>query len=298
MAGEINFSGLFDSISGANVSDQRKVEEKLETNLKSFRSIASSQVIIPVSEVSRIESLWGMSEARVLPVEVILKLKKRRRMLQNEYKSIMNLVSSSLSEKNIVVQPVIRDEEGFEWSEDGAEAKEYFKATALENEIWERLQAGWSKTVQWSKINVSEKDGACKIEGSFESHDFDPNLKLRREIMSLLGDLCTAARLTLSPTANAVNTASSYDFYLWLERAAYVLLGFALWGLGFAVLKWRTPPKSLEVQADEDAIILTKMVDRNPDEAAKWMVRAMLLDSSTGQEQEKNSKPQDFDQSL
>jgi hypothetical protein len=50
-----------------------------------------------------------------------------------------------------------------------------------------------------------------------------------------------------------------------------------------------------EASESEDAIILTKIVDRNPDQAAKWMVRAML--SENGSPEEEKAKPQIFDQS-
>lgn len=282
-AGEINFSGIFDSFAGARITEQRKVEENLEENLRSFKSIASSRVIIPVAEISKVESLWAQNDAKMLPVEVTLKLKKRKRMLQNEYRSIYNLVSTALEEKNQMVQPVIRDEEGFEWSEDNPESMGYFKAAALESEIWERLKTQGYKEVSWTEVNVSDKDGSCKIIGSYDDKNFNPKLQIRRDIMTLVGDLCQTARISLTPTARALSFASENSIYFWIERLAYVLLGFAVWGFVFSVIKIRRPKAQQKAHKEEDhgAIILTKIVERNPDQAAKWMVRALLSESES-----------------
>jgi hypothetical protein len=296
-AGEMNFGGLFNGFSGSKISDQRILEEKIESNLNSFRSVSSSKVVVPRNEISRAESLWGVNEAQILSVEVILNLKKRKRLTQNEYKSISNLVSSSLSEKNLVVQAVIRDEEGFEWTDDSAQAKQYFQITAQENEIWDRLLAGWSKDVQWKSVSVSEKDGACKIDGSYEAQEFDPNLKLRREVLGLLGDLCPSARLSLTPLTKTMEASSTENLILWVERGAYLVLGFALWGLVFSLRKFRKRKTSSELNDEDGAIILTKIVERSPDQAAKWMVRAMLSDSDSEEQSDNSSKPQIFDQS-
>jgi hypothetical protein len=79
------------------------------------------------------------------------------------------------------------------------------------------------------------------------------------------------------------------------------LLGFALWGLIAALAKHMSPNvrelrRSGATTDAEDAIILTQMVDRSPDQAAKWMVRAMLSQKSS--DEEENKKPQIFDQPL
>lgn len=294
-AGEINFSGLFDSLGGNKITQQREIESKLESDINNFRSVLSSRVIIPVADNSRIENIWSNHEAQVLPVEVILKLKKRRRLSKDEYTSIHNLINSSLSSKNQIVQAIVRDEEGYEWSEEKVPTKDYFKATSLEHEIWDRLIGPLSKEVAWAQVHVSEQDGSCKISGNYLS-DSAANMEIRRDVMGVLGALCTSARLTVSPFSKL---KASSDWVLWFERSLYILLGFSLWGLAFAVLKYKnkTEVKSYgRSQSEaEDAIILTQMVDRSPDQAAKWMVRALLSESKA--KTEENKEPQIFDQS-
>ncbi len=287
-SGEINFSGVFDSFSGSKVSEQRSLEQKLEENLNNLRSIASSRVVIPLSQASHVESLWGTGEAKVLPVEVILTLHKRKRLTQNEYQSIYNMISSSLSEKNQIVQPVIRDQEGFEWTEESAVAKEYYQATHLENELWDRLNAQWGKDVAWTQVHVSEKDGACQISGTTATFQPNTDLQLRREVMTVLGGLCSSAKLSVLPKTKGL-LATTDQWLQWGQNLSYVFVGFALWGLFFALirLKKRKPQKLSD--DDAGAIIMTKIAERSPDQAAKWMVRAMLS--------EKSEDPQIFDQS-
>lgn len=296
-AGEINFAGIFDSMGGNKITEHREIESKLENDINNFRSILSSRVIIPVNESSRVESIWGVSEARVVPVEVILKLKKRRRLLKDEFTSIHNLISSSLSNKNQLIQPIVRDEEGYEWSDETLQSKEYFKAASLEHEIRDRLNDSWAKEIQWAQIHVSERDGSCKISGNYLNKNVGPKMEIRREVMGILGNLCSSARLSVSP-ANIQLKASS-QWMLWLERGTYVLLGFAVWGLSITLIKFRNKGdlRSFESKSNdaEDAIILTQMVERSPDQAAKWMARALLSESQS--KKEENKDPQIFDQS-
>lgn len=281
LAGEINFAGLFEGGSDAKIIEHRKLEEKLEGNLNNFRSVASSKVVIPVNNNSRVESLWGMTEARVLPVEVILKLKKRKRLSLDEYKGIFNLVASSLAERNQVVQPVIRDEDGFEWSEESAEAKELFKATALENEIWDRLKIQWNRNVTWTQVHVSAKDGACKISGTYSVKAYNLNLQLRRDVMSLLQDLCPSARLSMTPSREILEALTATSMVQWVERIAYLIMGFAIWGIYYALTHRKKLKKDVPNTEDDGAIILTKIVERSPDQAAKWMVQALLSESKS-----------------
>lgn len=294
-AGELNFAGLFDSFGGNKISQQREIEQRIENDINNFRSIKSSRVIIPVEDAKN-ENIWGLSEARVLPVEVILKLKKRRRLTQNEFTSISNLLSSSLSNKNQMVQPVIRDEEGFEWTDETSESKGYFKATALEHEIWDRLKN--VKDVDWASVHVSPSDSSCKIFGSFNAKEDHPDIQVRRNVMTTLGDLCTSARLSIAaPKTESAKAGSADSVLLLLERGAYILLGFALWGLYTAFRKHKKVARAdTPVTDTEDAIILTQIVDRSPDQAAKWMVRALMSEPASSSEE--NKKPQIFDQSL
>ncbi len=296
-AGEINFAGIFDSFGGNKITQQRELESRLENDINNFRSVHSSRVMIPVAEGSRVESVWGSNEARVLSVEVILKLKKRRRLSQDEYKSIYNLVSSSLGNKNQVIQPIVRDEEGYEWNEENADTKEFFKAAALEHEIRDRLNAPWAKEISWTQVHVSEKDASCKITGNYLNANSEPKMEIRRDVMSVLGTLCSSARLTVNPAGTYLKATSPW--LLWLERAAYVFFGFSIWGLCFSSLKmWKRSRVQVIHKNNteaEDAIILTQMVERSPDQAAKWMVRALLSESQSKDEEKK--EPQIFDQS-
>ncbi|MEZ4814835.1 MAG: hypothetical protein R3A80_06460 [Bdellovibrionota bacterium] len=295
-AGEINFAGIFDSFSGNQISKQRELEQRLENDINSFQSVRSSRVIVPVSETSRVEGLWGQTEARVLPVDVILKLRKRRRLSEDEYKGIYNLISSSLANRNQVIQANIRDEEGFEWSSENKQAKSFFKAASLEHEIWDRLKGPLAKEITWTGVHVSDADASCKITGKYLNKDSATNLEIRRDVMSVLGDLCSSARLSISRKRFA---KAGVEWFAWLERAAYVLFGFALWGLAFSVIKMRGLKKLSSFEAGnqdgDDAIILTQMVERSPDQAAKWMVKAMLSEKSS--KTEENANPQIFDQS-
>lgn len=296
-AGEINFAGIFDSFGGNKITQQRELESRLESDINNFRSVLSSRVIIPVAEGSRVESVWGMNEARILSVEVILKLKKRRRLSKDEYKSIVNLVSTSLSNKNQIVQPMLRDEEGYEWNEESAESKDFFQAAALEHEIRDRLSSPWAKEIVWTQVHVSEKDNSCKISGNYLNTDAEPKMEIRRDVMNVLGTLCSSARLTVNPAGRYLKATSPW--FLWFERAVYIFLGFSIWGLFFSAIKlWKGSGVQVMEKNNtdaEDAIILTQMVERSPDQAAKWMVRALLSESNAKDEEKK--EPQIFDQS-
>jgi len=296
-AGEINFAGIFDSFGGNKITQQRELESRLEGDINNFRSVLSSRVVIPVAEGSRTESIWGMNEARVLSVEVILKLKKRRRLSNDEYKSIYNLVSTSLSNKNQIVQPIVRDEEGYEWNEESLASKEFFKAAALEHEIRDRLNTPWAKEIAWTQVHVSEKDGSCKIAGNYLNGHSEPKMEIRRDVMNVLGTLCSNARLTVNPAGAYLKASNSW--LVWVERAAYIFFGFSIWGLFFSGLKMWNKSRVQVMHRNnteaEDAIILTQMVERSPDQAAKWMVRALLSESEAKNEEKK--EPQIFDQS-
>lgn len=293
-AGELNLAGLFEGFADTKISEQRRVEEKLEQELKSFRSILSARVMIPEGEVSKVESVWGMNEPRVLPVAVTLSLRKTKRLSQNEFHSITSLVTAALSEKDRVVQAIVRDEGGFEWSEEGEESKAYFKSAALESEIWERINRQWSRNLLWQQVHVSDQDASCVISATYNRAEYVPDLKTRREMMELLQDICPTSRISLLPTKHSSSTAASKLWMQWLENVSYVVLGFALWGLSFALFKRKDRFKGSPQKEAEDAIVLTKIVERSPDQAAKWMLRAML--SENNDKTQKETLPQIFDQ--
>jgi predicted GH43/DUF377 family glycosyl hydrolase len=90
--------------------------------------VEASRVVLPIGELESKESLWGVADPRVVNVDVVLKLKKRKRLTFNEFRGITDLVSSSLSEKNRVLQVNVKDEEGISgWSDENEESKSLLK---------------------------------------------------------------------------------------------------------------------------------------------------------------------------
>lgn len=297
-AGDINFEGFLNSFSSNKQEERRELEKNIEANIDRFRSVQSSKVLFPNRSEDRVSGLWGLSEAKVIPVEVNLKLHKRKRLTENELKGIHNLLNTSLSSANQMVQAIVRDEEGYEWSVDGVGVAEYFKAAEKEHEILDRLKAAWPYGVEWKDVNVSEADSSCKISGRYTEKSADNNSKLRQEIMSAVGNLCSTARLSITPPL-AMRASIGHQALVWIERGAFVLLGFSLWGLVFSIRsfrKKRLEQKSREgAELGDDAILLTQIVDGGHDQAAKWMVKAMLSENTQNKEKKDS---QIFDQSL
>ena len=297
-AGEMNLSGIFAGFQGDDKSEQQKLENRLEEDLAKFRSVESASVMIPVSEASHQENLWGVSEPGILSVEAVVKLKKRRRLLQDELKGITNLITSALADRNRVVQVMVRDQDGYEWTDDKPETAGFFKIAKLENEVSDRLQGQYGSEIDWKKINVNAA-GNCLVSGTYlKPADVIP-MQVRSEVMSVLQGVCKTAKIKIVPQ---VALAGGYDpTLLWLERAAFVLIGFGVFGVAW---HFRRKARQVKVEKDEvmdgDAIILTKIVERSPDEAAKWMVRALLSDSDDKEkvsDNPVNGAPQIFDQS-
>lgn len=302
-AEEMSISRLFSDFQNGNNSSQRIIEERLEQDISKFRSVEASRLILPFGEIQSQESLWGVADPRVLNVDVVLKLKKRKRLTLNEYRGISDLVSSSLSEKDRVIQVNIKDEEGFRWSEDGEDSRAFFKAAEVEQEIQSFLKDRLArKEIIWTHINVSEKDFSCLVEGHHDSRKTS-FLESRKELMSFLSDFCTSSKIKVLPSTLNAESQNKESLFLWAERVSFALVGFALCAF---VLQVKRKRKSLESVAEnygntEGAIVLTKIVERSPDEAAKWMVKALLsepLEKDQRKIKSNNSEARIIDDSL
>ena len=280
-AEEMNFSNLFSDFQSGNDSSQRIIEERLEQDISKFRSVEASRVVLPVGELESKESLWGVADPRVVNVDVVLKLKKRKRLTFNEYRGISDLVSSSLSEKNRVLQVNVKDEEGFRWSDENEESKGLFKAAEIEQEITSFLKDQSSNEILWSNIHVSDKDFSCSLEGRYVSSKRE-SVETRKEVMNFLGDFCASSKIKILPSKINTKIEINEKLYLWGERFSFILMGFAFCGLLFRMQKKRQglSPIQKENESNEGAIVLTRIVDRSPDEAAKWMVKALMSETS------------------
>ena len=280
-AEEMNFSNLFSDFQSGNDSSQRIIEERLEQDISKFRSVEASRVVLPVGELESKESLWGVADPRVVNVDVVLKLKKRKRLTFNEFRGISDLVSSGLSEKNRVLQVNVKDEEGFRWSDENEESKSLFKAAEIEQEITSFLKDQSSSEIMWSNIHVSDKDFSCSLEGRYVSPMRDL-VQTRKEVMSFLGDFCASSKIKVLPSKINTKIEIKEKLYLWGERVSFILMGFAFCGFIFRLRKKNLSFSGIqkEDESNEGAIVLTRIVDRSPDEAAKWMVKALMSETS------------------
>lgn len=297
LGGEVNLAGIFSGFKGDDSSEQRQLEQRLESELAKFRSVESASILIPIGEAAKQESLWGNSDPRILPVEVVLKLKKPKRLTQKEFQSITNLVSSGLSERNRVVQVVVRDVEGYEWSDESPETLSLFKVASVENEMSDKLTPQWVDEISWQEF-TAVPNGSCSISGTYLKKSGSIPMEIRSGVMNVLQGICKTARIKIVPSVSQAGLSQN-ETLLWIERLSFVMIGFAVFGIGFLRRKYgKNESKETKPTSDDDAIILTKIVERSPDEAAKWMVRALLSDSdSQDSEEEKNKQPpQIFDQ--
>jgi hypothetical protein len=281
IAEETNFSNIFFDFQSGNDSSQKVIEERLEQDIAKFRSVEASRVVLPFGELESKESIWGVADPRVVNVDVVLKLKKRKRLTFNEFRGISDLVSSSLSEKNRVLQVNVKDEEGFRWSDESEESKSLFKAAEIEQEINSFLKDQSSNEILWSNISVSDKDFSCYLEGRYISSKRDL-AETRKEVMDFLGDFCTSSKIRILPSNTNAQIEIKEKLYQWGERISFILVGFSFCGLIFRLRKKRLSLSKIqkEEENNEGAIVLTRIVERSPDEAAKWMVKALMSESS------------------
>jgi hypothetical protein len=299
-AEEMGFSKLFSDFQSASDSSQRVIEERLEQDIGKFRSVEASRVILPLGEIQSQESLWGVSDPRVVNVDVVLKLKKRKRLTLNEFRGISDLISSSLSEKNRMLQVNIKDEEGFRWSEESDESQSFFKASEIEQEIQSFIkEQSLRNNISWTHVNVSEKDFSCLLEGRFDLNQ--PRIvDARKEAMTFLGDFCSSSKIRLLPSLLNAENKNKEKLFLWMERLSFILVGFSVCGLALRLRRKKFSEKIYSKEdSDEGAIVLTKIVERSPDEAAKWMVKALMSESLRPNEKEnKNSQSRIIDDQL
>lgn len=277
----MNVSNLFSDFQSGNNSSQRIVEERLEQDISKFRSVEASRIVLPVGELESKESIWGLADPRVVNVDVVLKLKKRKRLTFNEFRGISDLVISSLSEKNRVLQVNVKDEEGFRWSDENEESKSLFKAAEIEQEITSFLKDQSSSEIMWSNIHVSDKDFSCSLEGRYVSPKRDL-VQSRKEVMSFLGDFCASSKIKILPSKINTNIEIKEKLYLWSERVSFIIMGFAFFGLIFRLRKKNLGLSGIQKENDsnEGAIVLTRIIERSPDEAAKWMVKELMSETS------------------
>ncbi len=287
VAGEAPVINFFESAQEKDLSEQRQLEARIEGDLNKFRSILESRVVIPFGGIKHEENLWGRTEPRTMSVEVILTLKKKKRLTHNEFKSVSNVINSALSQKDQIIEISIRDEDGRVWNEEDIAIAELFEITKLEQEIEDKLNARWSDHILWKSIEVSNSDKACTLKGEYKSNSKEaatadlsrPN-DIRKDILGVLEDKCSSARLVLKAEKKPeLVSVFSKNTLTWIERIGYFLLGISAWGLLALLYTSRSKKLPKMEKPDEDAIILTRMVERSPDEAAKWMVQALLSDT-------------------
>jgi flagellar biosynthesis/type III secretory pathway M-ring protein FliF/YscJ len=301
-AEEMSFSKLFSDFQSGSDSSQRIIEQRLEQDIAKFSSVEASRVVLPLNEIQSQESLWGVADPRVVNVDVVLKLKKRKRLTSNEFRGISDLISSSLSESNRVLQVNIKDQEGFRWNEESEDSKSFFKASEIEQEIQSFINdQSLRKGIVWSHVSVSDKDFSCLLEGRYDS-DQTRLIEARKELMTFMSDLCTASKIKILPyTLNAENK-NKEKVYLWIERASFLLIGFSLCALAFRIRRKKVNQKRSQTtdESAEGAIVLTKIVERSPDEAAKWMVKTLMSEPMSHEEKikKKNCKSRIIDDSL
>ena len=286
-AEETSFSKLFSEFHSSNDSLQKVIEERIEQNIAKFRSVEASKVILPLRDIQSQESLWGVVDPRVVNVDVFLKLKKRKRLTLKEYRGISDLVSSSLAEKNQVIQVNIKDDEGFRWNEESEDCKPLFKATEIEQEIQSFLKDHLvNREIVWTQVNVSEKDFSCIVEGSHDSAKTS-HLESRKELMNFLSDLCASSKIKILPRTLKAENQNKETFFIWAERASFLIVGFVLCAFALEMRKKKKKKINLSQNSEsiEGAIVLTKIVERSPDEAAKWMVRTLMSEPEENKSQ-------------
>ena len=301
-AEEMSLSKLFSDFQSGSDSSQRIIEQRLEQDIAKFSSVEASRVVLPLNEIQSQESLWGVADPRVVNVDVVLKLKKRKRLTLNEFRGISDLISSSLSEKNRIVQVNIKDQEGFRWDEESEDAKSFFKAAQIEQEVQYFLkEQSIRKEIAWSHISVSDKDFSCLVEGQYNNEKINM-LETRKELMNFLGDFCSSSKIRILPSKLNAENKTKERFFLWFERISFILIGFSLCSLVYGIRKKKiiTDSVMLKNEGGDGAIVLTKIVERSPDEAAKWMVKSLMSESiKVGEgKNKKNNESRIIDDSL